>query len=200
MFHRCAAGIVLALLLTGPAGAAPLNKALSEGLRQGGYVLLMRHASSPATSPDKSSADPDNTGLERQLDEKGRRTAVAMGQAFLSLHIPVGAIFSSPTYRALQTVRLGAFGTPRTAVELGDQGRSMVRIDSEEPVQWLKAKVAEKPAPGTNTLIVTHMPNIAAAFPDQAAGLQDGETLIFRPDGHGHAALAAKVLIEDWGG
>jgi hypothetical protein len=49
-----------------------------------------------------------------------------------------------------------------------------------------------------NTIIVTHMPNIAAAFPDNANGLQDGETLIFAPDGNGHARLAATVLIEDW--
>lgn len=66
------------------------------------------------------------------------------------------------------------------------------------PAAWLKAKVSEKPAAGRNTIVVTHMPNITAAFPDQANGLQDGETLAFKPDGHGHAELVAKIPIEDW--
>jgi hypothetical protein len=42
------------------------------------------------------------------------------------------------------------------------------------------------------------MPNIAASFPDRAKDLKDGETLIFKPDGHGHAELVAKVAIEEW--
>ena len=183
-----------------PASAAAVPADLIKGLRQGGYMLVMRHASSPAMPPAKTEADPENTGLERQLDGKGRQSAEAMGRAFKSLHIPVGEIFSSPTYRARETIRLAGFGTPKTVVELGDQGHSMARLNGPGPAAWLKAKAAEKPAAGRDTLIVTHMPNITAAFPDDAAGLQDGETLVFKPDGHGHASLVAKVPIEDWAG
>jgi phosphohistidine phosphatase SixA len=181
-----------------PAWAAPLPPDLVKALGQGGYVLVMRHASSPATPPTKSVADPENTGLERQLDEKGRKSAEAMGQAFRSLRIPVDEIFSSPTYRARETIKLAGFGAPKTVAELGDQGHSMARLNGPGPATWLKAKAAEKPAAGHDTLIVTHMPNIAAAFPDDAAGLQDGETLVFKPDGRGHASMVAKVPIEDW--
>lgn len=182
----------------GPAWAVSAD--LVKELRQGGYVLVMRHASSPAMPPVKSAADPENAGLERQLDEKGRRTAEAMGRAFRTLHIPVGEIFSSPTYRARETIRLAGFGVPKTVAELGDQGHSMARLNGPGPAAWLKAKAAEKPASGRDTLIVTHMPNITAAFPDDSAGLQDGETLVFKPDGQGHASLVAKVPIEDWAG
>jgi hypothetical protein len=31
-----------------------------------------------------------------------------------------------------------------------------------------------------------------------AAGLADGEALVFRPDGHGKASFVARVKIEDW--
>lgn len=182
--------------LCAPAFAAPPG--LADQLRQGGYVLLMRHASAPAQPPDRAAADPENVARERQLDEKGRATARAMGQALRRLRIPLGPVFSSPTYRARETIRLAGLGTPVLAPELGDQGQSMARIDQAGPVAWLKNKVAETPAPGHNTLLVTHMPNIVAAFPHQAAGLKDGETLIFKPDGHGHADLVAKVGIEEW--
>jgi phosphohistidine phosphatase SixA len=186
-------------LMTVPAWAAPLKPGLADQLRQGGYVLVMRHASSPATPPDKSMADKENVALERQLDERGRQSAQAMGRSFKTLHIPVGEVFSSPTYRALETVRLAAFGTPKSVAELGDQGHSMQRLNGPGPAAWLKAKVAEQPAAGRNTLIVTHMPNITAAFPQYAAGLQDGETLVFRPKGKGGADMIARVPIEDWG-
>jgi phosphohistidine phosphatase SixA len=196
---RAAVAALCALFaVTLTARAAPPSAALIQGLRNGGYVLVMRHASAPATPPDKAAADPENVALERQLDAKGRSTAQAMGRAFQALHIPLGQIFSSPTYRARETVRLAGFGTPVTVPELGDQGHSMARLNGPGPAAWLTAKAAEKPAPGRNTLIVTHMPNISAAFPEASAGLQDGETLVFRPDGHGHAALVAHVPIEDW--
>jgi phosphohistidine phosphatase SixA len=178
--------------------AASVSPDLVKGLRQGGYVLVMRHASSPPIPPVRSAADPENTGLERQLDEKGRKSAEAMGRAFKSLRIPVGEIFSSPTYRAQETIKLAGFGLPKLVGQLGDQGHSMARLNGPGPAAWLKTKVAEMPAAGRDTLIVTHMPNIAAAFANDDEGLQDGETLVFKPDGHGHATLVAKVPIQDW--
>jgi phosphohistidine phosphatase SixA len=193
---RHIAMLALALGLSAPVLAAPPG--LVGELRHGGYVLLMRHASSPANPPDKAMADPENTGLERQLDEKGRATAKAMGDTLRRLRIPVGPVFSSPTYRARETVRLLGLRQPVPVPELGDQGQSMARITGGGPVAWLKNKVAEPPPPGQNVLLVTHMPNIVAAFPHQASGLKDGETLVFKPDGHGHADLVAKVEIEEW--
>jgi Histidine phosphatase superfamily (branch 1) len=79
--------------------------ALVHALEHGGYVLVMRHASSPSEPPAKESADAENTRDERQLDENGRTTATAMGKALHALKIPVGAVLSSPTYRTLETVK-----------------------------------------------------------------------------------------------
>ena len=190
-----------ALLLLGAGLATPAfahAQALSAELRHGGYVLLMRHASSPANPPDKAMADPENTGDERQLDDKGRASARAMGEALRRMRVPVGQILCSPTYRARETVKLLALGEPVLAPELGDQGHSMMRISGGGPAAWLKNQVTRRPPAGRNTLLVTHMPNIAAAFPDQAQDLKDGETLVFKPDGHGHAELVTKVEIEEW--
>src|SRR5580698_2239384 len=87
--------------------------ALLKALRQGGYVIVMRHASSPREVPDKQSANPDNLKPERQLDAEGRTTATAMGKALRDLKIPVGDVFTSPTYRALETVKYAQLGTPK---------------------------------------------------------------------------------------
>jgi hypothetical protein len=45
---------------------------------------------------------------------------------------------------------------------------------------------------------VTHLPNIAAAFPALATGVTEGEALVFGPDGKGGATLVARVKIEEW--
>lgn len=169
--------------------------ALGNALRQGGYVLVMRHANSPAQPPDKAAADPENVKLERQLDSAGRDTARAMGEALKASRIPVGDVLSSPTYRALQTVQLAALGKAKTFAELDEGAAGMQGNAEAQRVAWLKARVAEAPRAGTNTIIVTHAPNVKGAFGVDAVA---GETLAFRPDGRGGAAQVARIKIQDW--
>jgi phosphohistidine phosphatase SixA len=192
-----AVAILTCLFLARPAPAQTLSgEALAKALQRGGYVLVMRHASSPREAPTKETANPDNVKRERQLDDTGRATAIAMGKALRDLKIPIGSVVTSPTYRALQTIQLAQLPTPRTEDELGDRGQSMAGV-SEARAAWLKKQVLERPK-GSNTILVTHLPNMAAAFPQETSDLSDGETLIFGPDGKGGAMLVARVKIEQW--
>jgi phosphohistidine phosphatase SixA len=194
--------IATAALLLGFAAAASADQlegdALVAALRQGGYVIVMRHPSSPFTQPDKGTANPDNTNLERQLDETGRNTARAMGEAIRKLRIPIGDVLSSPTYRALEAVRLAAFGKPRTYPELAEGVQSMAQNADASRSAWLRKKSTESPRKGTDTIIVTHTPNLTGAFATQAAGMAAGEALIFHPDGKGGSSLVARIKIEEW--
>jgi phosphohistidine phosphatase SixA len=183
----------LLLAATATAQQQPSGDALVKALRQGGYVIVMRHASSPRQVPDKNTANPDNVKPERQLDQEGRASATAMGKALRDLKIPIGVVLSSPTYRALETIRYAQFGNPQAFPELGDNGQSM-QGGTEAQATWLRKKVTEFPK-GTNTLIVTHMPNMSRAFPESTNNLADGEALIFGPSG-----VMARVKIEEWTG
>jgi phosphohistidine phosphatase SixA len=202
MYHDAVMRIFLlavsAILLTGSAIAQTLQGgALLQALRKGGYVIVMRHTSSPRDVPDKKSANPDNTKPERQLDAEGRATATAMGKALRDLKIPIGEVFTSPTYRALETVRYAQLGTPHPVEELGDNGQSM-QGGTEAQAAWLRQKVTQFPS-GTNTILVTHFPNIRGAFP-QLTDVADGEALVYGPDGKGGAALLARIKIDQWAG
>ena len=159
-------------------------------------MLVMRHASSPREAPDSKTANPDNVKLERQLDEAGRAAATAMGKALRELRVPVGEVLTSPTYRAMETVRFAQLPNPKPYAELGDGGASMKGVTDAQAV-WLREKVTQRPK-GTNAILVTHMPNIARAFPDAGSAVADGEALVFRPDGKGGTAVVARVKIEDW--
>lgn len=186
------------ILLTSSVPAQTLQgQALVKALRQGGYVIVMRHASSPAEAPDSQTANTDNIHRERQLDAKGRASATAMGQALRELKIPIGDVLSSPTYRALETVRYAKLGDhPLTFDELGDGGKSMQSV-TDVQATWLQGRVTRFLA-GTNTVIVTHLPNLTRAFPQYASGMADGEAMIFGSDHKGGATLVARVKIEEW--
>ncbi len=188
--------VTLALIGAPASGQTLSGKPLVDALRQGGYVLVVRHASSPRDTPDRQLANPDNPTLERQLDEQGRQTAAAMGEALRSLKIPISDVFTSPTYRARETARLARLANPRAQAELGDGGQSMREL-AETYSTWLKRKVTEFPH-RTNTILVTHLPNMSAAFPQWTDGLADGETLVLGPDSSGGATLVARVKIEQW--
>lgn len=165
--------------------------ALVKALRQGGHAIVMRHASSPRQTPDKQTANPDNVKAERQLDEAGRSGSAAMGNALRDLEIPVGEVLSSPTYRALETVRLAQLSNPQVHEELGDSV-----TDPAAATAWLRDRVAKLPT-GTNTLIVTHMPNVSRAFPDWGA-MMDGEAVIVGPDGKGGVRPVGRLKIDEW--
>jgi phosphohistidine phosphatase SixA len=189
-----AALVMLCALGTSVSAQELAGGALVNALRRGGYVLVMRHASSPRELPDAKTANPDNTSRERQLDDAGRMTATAMGEALKRLGIPVRQVLTSPTYRARETVRLLSLSGVLPVEELGDAGRSM-QAAGDAQKEWLQKVVARVPM--GNALVVTHQPNIARAFPN-AADVADGETLIFHPDGKGATMLIARVKIEEW--
>src|SRR5262245_54639680 len=131
------------LTMTVVASAQTLSgEALVAALRQGGYTIVMRHASSPREVPDKKTANPDNLNLERQLDEAGRTTSAAMGKALRDLKVPIGDVFTSPTYRALETLKFMQLANPKAVPELGDGGQSM-QVVPEAQASWLQAKVTQ---------------------------------------------------------
>ena len=196
---KSAAVFLFALLLAGAAEAQTLSgPALTAALRQGGYVLVMRHASSPNTIPSKAEAAAGNFAPERQLDAKGEATARAMGEAFKALRIPIGPVLSSPTFRAVQTTRYGQFGMALPVPELGEGAAGMAGNAEEERRAWLDKKIKEMPPMGKDMLLVTHAPNITGAFGQAAAGIAEGEAMIFHPDGKGGAPLVARVRIDEW--
>jgi phosphohistidine phosphatase SixA len=191
--------VIVGLCVAGAgAFAQPLaGSDLINALRQGGYIIVMRHANSPQTRPDGSVAAPGNARLERQLNENGHRTAKAMGASLKALGIPIGEVLSSPTFRTLETVRELAVGDPKTFNELGDGSQGYEISSLEESTRFMRARAAEPPRPGTNTLIVTHLPNLQSAFGDSANDIDEGEVFILRP-GARDGGPVGRIKIDEW--
>lgn len=182
----CVSAVADAQVLTGAA--------LVKSLQAGGHVIVMRHASSPGEIPKTPNAD--NVPPERQLDEVGRATTTAMGEALRRLKIPVGEALTSPTYRARETARRIGLQNPKSVGELGEGAGSMQAV-SPAQTEWLQKKVKEFPR-GTNTMLITHVPNINAAFAAETPALAQGEALVFATDGKGGARVVGRIKIDEW--
>lgn len=186
----------LLLVATSLAAQTVPRNALAAELRSGGFVILMRHANSPRELPDAATANPDNPKRERQLDAAGRRDAAAMGAALKRLGIPIGEVLSSPTYRALETARLIDAGKARSVEQLGNEGMS---ASDEARTTWLRNEVARR-STGGNRLVITHGPNVTAAFARYASGMAEGEALVFDPRGANGPVMIQRIRIEEWAG
>ena len=186
---------IAVLVIVGRSDAQTLTgAALVDALRAGGHVIVMRHATSPSEIPAKP--NPDNVPPERQLDERGRATATAMGNALRRLKIPIGQVMTSPTYRARETARRAGLPNPRAVAELGE-GTGSMQVVSKAQTDWLQKTAKDFPR-GTNTVLITHVPNMSAAFPEAGPAADQGEAFVFGSDGKGGARLLGRIKIEQW--
>src|SRR5437773_11299344 len=101
-----ALAILLALVGTAWPQTAPPVGAVLKLLGAGGYVIVFRHGATHADQADTDPLNLDNVAKQRQLNDKGRADATAVGEAFRGAAIPVGKSYSSRFYRAVATARL----------------------------------------------------------------------------------------------
>ena len=166
-------------------------------LRGGGYVIVFRHGATHADQADTDPLNLDNVARQRQLNDKGRADAKAVGEAFLRAGVPIGKSYSSRFHRAVETARLIGGKEPQVTLDVSEGGLVVTPNENNRRAEALRALVAAAPDPGTNTLIVTHKPNILDAFGRDWFEIKEGEASIFKPEGSGFA-LVTRVQIGQW--
>jgi phosphohistidine phosphatase SixA len=196
-----AATIAITAQMARPA-AQELTREAFGALKQGGFVVVFRHGktdASSASAEDKSPLDLANCADQVMLSEAGQDQARAIGMAFASARIPVGKVLASGYCRALEMARL-AFGH----VEASDAlllptfvpvaGAPAV-APWPQRVATMKAMLATAPEAPTNTILITHFPNVRAALGVQ---IEFGDAVIVKPDAQGGARLVARIFASEW--
>jgi phosphohistidine phosphatase SixA len=179
-----------------PQSASLAPEALAQGLRAGGYVLVVRHAHSPFQVPSAGEAEPGNPGRERQLDAEGKAAARALGAALRSMHIPIGRIYSSPAFRARETIELAGLASAMIVPQLAEGAHGMASSAEESHAVWLRQAVDRAPDARTNTLLVTHAPNILGAFGRGiAGGIEGNQILVFQPRAGRPARFVGRLTV-----
>jgi phosphohistidine phosphatase SixA len=182
----------LFFLYSGLAAQELSSEALIAQLQAGGKIIVMRHAASPRDLPDAASASAGNVNLERQLDAQGRQDAMAFGETLRRLNIVIGVNGSSPAFRAMETARYAGMSSTLPYEQLSNEG---MRDSSEEKGSWLRTQASTRPISG-NRLLITHGPNISAAFPD-VGRTSEGEALVFDPLVSNTEPIG-RIAISDW--
>jgi phosphohistidine phosphatase SixA len=172
---------------------------VAAALAQGGYVIVFRHGATTNGMADPMGAGRGkSTATERQLSPRGRQTALEIGGALKTLHIPIGAVYTSQLQRAVDTGRLISGKEVTTTADLSEAGEHVTPAEKDHRAEEMLKIASTRPAKGTNTVVVSHKPNIVDAFGNDWSDVREGEASIFKPDGSGKYALVGRVQAGEW--
>ncbi|RSZ60110.1 histidine phosphatase family protein [Massilia atriviolacea] len=163
-----------------PAARAADDQAFWGLLKEGGKVVLMRHAQTDAGIGDPPGFVLEQCGTQRNLSAQGRSRAVRTGARFRQHGVALAEVLSSRWCRCLDTARL-AFGrvTPSAMLDsVFDQYAPSEAARTRELMTWLAARV--RPGSRANVVLVTHAVNIEALA---GVSLASGEMAVATLDG-----------------
>ena len=184
------------LCIVAPAAYAD-DRDIAQALRAGGLVIVVRHG---ATFPDRADTDPlnfDNIAAQRNLNDKGKTLAKAFGDALRQARIPVGKVYTSKYNRAYETAVLAGFTDIEKTADLTEGGLIVSPNENNRRAEAVRKMLAAAPKDHTNTILITHQPNIVAALGKDWFDVKEGEASIFRP-ADGSYKLVARVQMDEW--
>jgi len=176
--------LLVLLLWAMPAAAQDEPWAL---LRQGGHVVLLRHAQTTPGVGDPPDMRLEDCSTQRNLSDEGREQARRIGQGFRQFGVPVDAVLSSEWCRCIETAAL-AFGSsaeiwPALNNLFGRQENRQKQVDA------IAARIGSWRGKG-NLVLVTHGSTIMALA---RVGTQMGEMLILAPRGGNRFAVVSRL-------
>jgi len=157
---------------------ASANDELWSTLKEGGKVVLMRHApvERGPNSGDPLQRDP-SCQKEKNLSDQGKEYAELVGQQFKEHEVPVSKVLHSPYCRTTATAQI-AFGTAQPAQYL-----SLLEVfgpdEAAKQTETLNQIIGSFRGEG-NLVLITHEPNIMAVSFELIKHL---DALVFDPQG-----------------
>jgi len=188
----------LATILSAPIPtSAADDREIANALRAGGLIIVLRHGS---TFRDQADTDPlhyDNIAAQRNLNDPGKATARAFGEAFRQIGVPIGEVYTSQYNRAYETAVLAGFKNIVKSVDITEGGLVVSPNENDRRTAAFRKLLAVAPKPGTDTVIITHKPNIIDALGKDWFDVKEGEASIFKPEGDSYK-LVARVQMDEW--
>ena len=189
-------GLFAVLFVAVPSAYAE-GKDIAQALRAGDLVIVVRHG---ATFPDQADTDPfnlDNIAAQRNLNDKGKALAKAFGDALRQAGVPVGKVYTSKFNRAYETAVIAGFRDIEKTTDLTEGGLVVSPNENNRRAEAFRKMLASAPKAHTNTILITHQPNIIAALGKDWFDVKEGEASIFRPANGGYT-LVARVQMDEW--
>jgi broad specificity phosphatase PhoE len=188
---------MLAIAVATGSAAAATDQEIAQALRGGGLVIVLRHG---ATFPDQADTDPlnfNNIAAQRNLNDKGKLLAKQFGDALRQVGVPVGKVYTSKYNRGYETAVLAGFKVIEKTANLTEGGLVVSPNENNRRAEAFRTLLTTPPEAGSDTILVTHYPNIIAALGKDWFDVKEGEASIFRPD-NGSYKLLARVQMDEW--
>jgi broad specificity phosphatase PhoE len=145
-----------------------------ERMKAGGHILMIRHALAPGTG-DPANFQIGDCSTQRNLDDRGREQAKAIGKLLRSEGITSARVYSSQWCRCLETAELIDLGS---AAELPALNSFYELTQDREPnLKALRKFIVEQPSDGVLVILVTHMVTISAITD---VGVSSGEGVLLK--------------------
>jgi phosphohistidine phosphatase SixA len=143
-------------------------------MKAGGYILLIRHAFAPGNG-DPADFRIGVCSTQRNLDDRGREQARAIGKLLRSKGITSARVYSSQWCRCLETAELLALGSVAELPALNSFYE--LTQDREPNLKALRKFIAEQPSDGVLVILVTHLVTISAIADE---GVSSGEGVLLK--------------------
>jgi broad specificity phosphatase PhoE len=159
------------------AGTDSSSAEMIETLKNGGHILMIRHALAPGTG-DPANFQIGDCSTQRNLDDRGRDQARAIGDWLRSKGITAARVYSSQWCRCLETAKLLQMGPVK---ELPALNSFYELTENREPnLKALRQFIAKQPPDGKLIILVTHLVTISA-MADEAVSSGEGVLLKLDP-------------------
>lgn len=171
---------------------------LITALRRGGYNLYMRHAQATIGQDGNLLQTPmwwENCAIQRNMSDSGREQARKVGNGIKALNIPVAMVLTAQFCRTRETGHLLGLGPIEVTEDVNHQIGQRAGFDVN--VSRFK-RLAEMPAKGSNTMIVSHTHGSPRVEERIMGGIQEAEVVVYRPDGKGNAEPVARIPVAEW--
>lgn len=173
---------------------------LVNGLRDGGYVIFLRHTATDLSRTDEDMTNLSDCSVQRNLTDEGRRRALEIGDAFRSAGIPVGEVLASPYCRTRDTAAL-AFGKANVETSRDLLSPEYVPEDEADTVAGYEGKLRRLlstragPEACGNRVLVGHESVLRGVTGESVA---EGGAVIFEPLGGGEYRVEGSIGPDEW--
>lgn len=160
------------LISLGMTGGNSDDDKMIERMKAGGHILMIRHALAPGTG-DPANFRIGDCSTQRNLDDRGRAQATAIGKWLHAKGLNSARVYSSQWCRCLETAERLEIGP---VTELPALNSFYELTQNREPnLKALRKFIAEQPPDGALIILVTHLVTISAIANE---GVSSGEGVL----------------------
>jgi len=162
-------------------------------LKQGGYIIYLRHGATDHAQNDQDLSDLRECSLQRNLNKQGKKESRLLGAAFEKLGVKIDKVLSSPYCRCVDTA-LFAFNR----VEI-DMNMRATFATNEAETQVLKSYLTQQlqipPKAKHNRVLVGHTANLREVT--KVWPKPEGVMHIFKPTPQGYEHMG-RIPPSQW--